>query len=257
MTKIVIIEDEMPAFRLLRGMLEKLRPQWKLVAHHDSVADAVNWLENNAHPDIIFMDIQLSDGLSFNILDQIKVESFVIFTTAFDEYAIQAFKVNSIDYLLKPFDEEVLEKALTKYEQLTENLQHRNTDSIRVDELIASIRMEQKLYRTRFLINYRDMLYTLPVSDIAYFYSENRVTCAVAHNGKEHVVDYTLDKLSEQLDPNLFFRANRSTLVHIDSIKQISPYFKGKIVVTLQPPAKTKVTVSREKASTFKRWLNY
>ena len=257
MIKIVIIEDEKPAYRLLKGMIRKLRPDWDLVAHHESVIDAVTWFQANAHPDIVFMDIQLADGLSFSILDQVKLESFVIFTTAFDEYAIQAFKVNSIDYLLKPFDEEALENAITKYEELTDGLKHKNTDSIKVDELMASIRMEQKLYRTRFLSTYRDTLYTLPVSDIAYFYSENRITYAVAHTGKEHIVGYCLDKLSEDLDPDQFFRASRSTLVHIDAIKHISPYFGGKISVTLQPPAKGKLTVSKEKAPVFKQWLNY
>ena len=201
-----IIEDEIPAARLLNKMLTELRPEWEILVLPGNVEGAVKWYQDNPHPDILFLDIQLTDGVSFSFIEQANPESMIVFTTAYDEYAIRAFKANSIDYLLKPIDKERLGEALEKYET-----------------------NPAKKYRTRFLISGEDKLFTLQVDDIAYFYSENKITFAVTNQNKEHIIDLSLDKLCEQLDPDRFFRTNRQTIVSVQAIQKIESYFLGKL----------------------------
>ena len=220
---VAIIEDEIPAARLLHSMVSGLRPQWELTLIPGSVDEAVAWFDEHPHPDLIFLDIHLADGNAFDFLSAAHPSSVIIFTTAYDQYAIRAFTVNSIDYILKPIDE--------KY--------------------------KEKRYRTRFLISGVDRFWSLQVADIAYFYSENKVTFAVTRKGQEHILDLSLNKLMEQLDPERFFRANRQVLVCIDAIDHAEPFFNGKIVVTVRPPYKQKITISEEKLSAFKLWLNH
>ena len=213
--KAAIIEDEIPAGRLLHKMLSGLRPDWNIVVLPGSIEGSVKWFQEHPHPDIIFLDIQLTDGISFTFIEQAQPESMIIFTTAYDEYAIRAFTVNSIDYLLKPINRERLAEAIEKFERLT--ARYGNTalsnPSNELLNLLKNISNPEKKYRTRFLISGDEKLYTLQVEDIAYFYSENKITFAVTKEGKEHIIDLSLDKLSEQLNPDIFFRTNRQTLV--------------------------------------------
>lgn len=250
---VVIIEDEIPAARLLQSTIKRLRKNWDVKTINGNIEDAVRWFNNNKHPDLIFLDIHLSDGNSFEFLSQAKPTSVVIFTTAYDEYAVRAFSVNSIDYILKPIEEKRLLEAIEKYENFvkpTSNDQYLNN-------ILDSITVSNKKYRTRFLISTTSRYITVAVEDIAYFYSENKITYIVTKLNEERTIDISLDKLTDELDPDKFFRANRQTIVSIESIKKIEPYFNSKIIVTLSPPSKEKITISKEKASSFKVWLNY
>lgn len=253
--KVAILEDEVPAARLLYSMIKRLRSEWDVFILSGSIEEAVKWFGENSHPDLLFLDIQLSDGNSFDFLSVAHPSSVIIFTTAYDQYAIRAFSVNSIDYLLKPIDEGRLSEALVKYEMLIGSSYKQPDDYFNV--ILDSLLQREKRYRTRFLILGSDKFQPLEVADIAYFYSENKVTFAVTFGGQEHIVDLSLNKLSEQLDPDFFFRANRQILLCIKAISHIEPYFNGKIVVFLKPPYKNQIIVSEEKLSSFKMWLNF
>lgn len=252
--KAIIIEDEIPAARLLFSMIKKVRPNWDLEILPGSVDEAVHWFENNDEPQLIFLDIQLSDGNSFEFLEQVRPNAHIIFTTAYDEFAIRAFTVNSIDYILKPVSEERLDEAIRKFESMYEKI---NTNQLYLSNVFEALRAPAKKYRTRFLISGADKLWTLQVSEIAYFYTENKITFATTFQGTEHIIDLSLDKLMEQLDPDRFFRANRQFIISVESIKKIEPYFNSKVVVIVSPRSKEKITISKEKISTFKLWLNY
>lgn len=253
---VVIIEDEHPAARLLKSMIDRIRPEWDTIIIAGSVNDAVTWFAQNAQPDLIFLDIHLSDGNSFDFLSTVKPESIIIFTTAYDEYALQAFSVNSIDYILKPIHQERLLEAVEKYERIySKNFKYKKEYLNNIlDNLSVT---DSKQYRAKFLIYGVDNYTILKVDDIAYFYSENHATIAVTRDGKEMAVDFTLDKLSDQLDPNKYFRANRQFIIGIDSIKKIEPYFRNKLIVCVLPASKTSITISRERITPFKTWLNY
>lgn len=253
--KVVIIEDELHNSRMLTGMINSLRPDWEIIASLESVKQSTEWFTNHDHPDLIFMDIQLTDGICFSIFEKVKIESMVIFTTAYDEYAIQAFKVNSIDYLLKPIKEEQLELAISKFESLHKNsTNENNTDNYQA--ILNALKKGEKAYRKRFLITGASSFYKIETKDIAYFYTTNRITFAVMFNKKEHVVDFTMEKLEEELDPDMFFRANRGQIIHIDSIKKFESYFGGKLMVRLIDPFSEPVTISRLKATEFKNWID-
>lgn len=252
--KAAIIEDEQPAARLLMGLVRKLRPSWDVVMIPGSISEASLWFEENSHPDLLFLDIQLSDGNSFDLVSKVRPQSMIIFTTAFDEYALRAFSVSSIDYILKPVDEGRLNEALSRFETLHSNL-YPPEDYI--ETILDALKSREKRYRTRFLLAESNRYVTLKVSDISYFFSENRITTAVTFKGGRHIIDFSLSKLEDQLDPAAFFRANRKMLVSVDSIAKIEPYFNGKIVLQLTPPFPEKVTVSEERTTPFKMWLDY
>lgn len=253
--QVVIIEDEVPAARLLYLMVARLRPDWEITVLPGSVDEAVAWFGEHPHPDIIFLDIQLADGNAFDFLSVVHPKSVIIFTTAYDQYAIRAFTVNSIDYILKPVDETRLLDAIIKYETMQGTANGLPDDYL--NTLLDTLQHKEKRFRTRFLISGVDRFWSLQVDDIAYFYSENKVTFAVTRNAQEHIIDLSLNKLSDQLDPDRFFRANRQIIVCIDAIDHAEPYFNGKLVVALRPPYKNKVTISEEKLSSFKLWLNF
>lgn len=252
--RVAIIEDEVPAARLLYTLITKIRPQWDVLVLPGSVEDASLWFDANPHPDLLFLDIQLSDGTSFDLLSQIKPDSMIIFTTAYDEYAVRAFSVNSIDYILKPVDETRLSEAIEKYEALNRSIP-RSEDYI--ETLLNALQQHDKRFRTRFLIEGKDKYMTLQIEDIAYFYSGNKITTAVTFSGESHIINLPLSRLEEQLDPDLFFRANRQILLSVKSISRIEPYFNGRISVTLSPFFKDKVTISEDRVALFKMWLNY
>jgi DNA-binding LytR/AlgR family response regulator len=251
---VVIIEDEQHNMRMLAGMLQTLRPAWEVVATCESVKQSVAWLRSNPQPDLILMDIQLADGICFSIFDQVEVKSSIIFTTAFDNYAIQAFKVNSIDYLLKPIKEEDLEQALEKLEQL-KPADTTPPSLIDYSEILAAIRTGRKEYRKRFLITSGNKYFKLNAGEIACFISENKITTAITFTGEKHVVDFSLERLEEELDPDFFFRVDRRSIINIDIISRFEDYFGGKLIVKLKPPFNEKITVSRLKASAFKYWV--
>lgn len=251
---VIIIEDEGHNLRLIEGMIRKLRPAWNLAAALDSVKSSVEWLSANPHPDLIFMDIQLADGLCFAIFDRVEVKSMVIFTTAYDNYAIRAFKVNSIDYLLKPFKEKELEEAILKFESF------RGAGIIDYEmpdypEILEAIRKGEKKYRKRFLVSKGDAYIRLEVEDIAYFYSENRITSAITFGNQSHIIDFALDTLEDQLDPEVFYRANRQLLVNVKAVERVENHFGGKLKLRLTPPFAGDLMVSRLKAINFRQWM--
>lgn len=253
--KVILVEDELHNYRLLRGMIEKLRPNWELVAWLESVKSTVEWLGKNPAPDLIFMDIQLTDGISFSIFEKIKVESMVIFTTAYDEYALRAFQVNSIDYILKPIKQDKLNIAIEKFENVFHHPASKEEKLVNYQELLHEISKGEKKYRTRFLISGATSYFKLDVKDIAWFSTENRVTTAFTFDGKSHIVDQTIEKLEEQLNPDVFFRTNRSTIVHVDAIRKFENHFGGKLILRLVPPFGDAITISRLKATEFKEWV--
>lgn len=252
--KILIIEDEAPAFRRLQKILDEVKPGIEIIDVIDSVEDSVKWLKNHHHPDLIFMDIQLSDGISFEIFDHVTISNPVIFTTAFDEYMLKAFRVNSIDYLLKPIKTEELANSLQKYEQMKSTFSGQAAPDI--NALIQQIILDDKKYKSRFLVKRGDKLLSIEAADIAYFQTRNGVVSLVTGKGQKHLVDYTLDELSNLLDPADFFRANRQFLIHYSMIKEVHRYHKGKLLVEGTLPTEESILVSEERSSLFKKWLD-
>lgn len=253
--RIIIVEDEQHNYRLLRGMVEKLRSNWEIVEWLESVKSTVAWLKNNPSPDLIFMDIQLTDGISFSIFDEVQVDSMVIFTTAYDEYALRAFQVNSIDYLLKPIKAESLKQAIEKFEGLFKVKENAINNKPDYKDLLNAITRGEKKYRKRFLVSGATSYFKLDADEVACFYTENRVTTAVTFKAKEYAIDLTIEKLEEQLDPDLFFRTNRSTIVHINAIRKFENHFGGKLILRLVHPFDQPITISRLKAAEFKNWV--
>ncbi len=253
---ILIVEDEIPTRRHLEKTIKELRPHWSVAGVTGSVEETVEWLEKNPLPELIFMDIQLSDGISFEVFDQVEVKSMVIFTTAYDEYAIQAFNVNSIDYLLKPILPQKLEEAISKFERLYTPALHQHFSRIDFNQLAQALKLGLTNYRTRFMVNLIDGFHTLPVNDIAWIESANKITTAVTFNGHHHILDFTLDKLEKELDPALFFRANRQYILNVNTIRKVENWFNGKLVVKTRPDVKEKLVVSRERSRSFKEWVD-
>jgi len=252
--KVLIIEDEPHNARMLVDMLKKLRPDWEIPAILESVRQSVAWLKNHPQPDLILMDIQLSDGICFSIFEQTQLSSHIIFTTAYDNYAIRAFKVNSIDYLLKPIKESELEAALRKLEELKKN-EISGFPVVGFSEMLQAIREGRKEYRKRFMITSGNRYYKLNTSDIACFVSENKITTAITFENEMHVVDFSLDRLEEELDPDLYFRADRKTIIHIDLVSRFEDYFGSKLIIRLKKPINDKITISRLRTSAFKIWV--
>lgn len=245
--KIVIIEDEKLNSDRLKRLLLELRPDTEIRAILDSVKGTINWFSQHPAPDLVMMDVRLADGISFEIFNQVKIDCPVIFTTAYDEYAVKAFKYNSIDYLLKPIEKEELEHALIKYESQVLNPS--------IENLLSYI--QPKEYRTRFLLPYRDSYKTVMISEIAFFYSELNITYAKLYNGEKEVIAQTLENLELQLSPKEFFRVNRKYIVHLNAIQKVHNYFNGKLKIDLKNNPQEEVLISREKKSLFKTWMDY
>ena len=252
---IIIIEDETPAARRLEKMVLQIDPNITVIAKLDSIEGAVNWFKNNPQPDLVLLDIELADGQSFEIFNLITVTAPVIFTTAYDAFALKAFQVNSIDYLLKPIEEELLRKALDKFAKLKNQLKGGETVSLEIEKLVRTLAL-QKQFKSRFLVKQGEKLISIDVDQIAYCMSEEKLSFLVTHEGKKYVMDDTLDVLEGQLDYKIFFRLNRQFIAHIKSIHSINTYFNGKLKLSLKPDAKEEVIVSRDKAPYFKEWLN-
>ncbi len=250
--KLLIIEDEIHNANRLQLMLKEIDPEITIAGVLESVADSIEWFDKHDEPDLILMDVRLADGLCFEIFSARTITAPVIFTTAYDEYAIRAFKVNSIDYLLKPIHKAELGAALTKYEQLAGS----SMPDPAISNLVDIIKKQGVAYRSRFLIQVNDGYKTILVKDIDYIYSEFKITHLVLHNNVVQALPYTMDELEEQLDPNVFFRANRQHIISIHTIKDIHNFFNGKLKITLSKHPEAEIIISREKAGIFKQWLD-
>lgn len=249
---VLIIEDEAPAFRRLEKILLEIDPSIKIVEVLDSVEDAVKWFKNHHCPDIALMDIQISDGISFQIFDQIDVPCPVVFTTAFDEYLMKAFKVNSIDYLLKPIKKEELEAALEKYKRLHPSPKPEQD----LSEILRQITLSEQQFKSRFLVKIGEKMLSIKAHEIVCFQSRHGIVHIITDSGKKYISDFTLDELGTQLDPLQFFRANRQYIVNADYIETVHKYFKGKLLVDIKHFSEEEIVVSTEKASSFKEWLD-
>ncbi len=247
----IIIEDEFRAADRLEKLLLKLDDKIEVLEKIDSVESAVEWLKKNQHPPLIFLDIQLADGLSFEIFERIQVDSFIIFTTAYDEYAIRAFDLNSIDYLLKPIDENKLLKSLDKFRHFSSK-----NSNVDIDLLKQVLGSGEKSYKKRFVVNVGHKIKTIITEDIAWFTSEDRSTYLVTNENQYLPIDFSLDKLEQLLSPETFFRVSRQFLVSFDAITNISVLSKSRIKLKLKPQANEDVLVSTAKSSKFKDWLD-
>jgi two-component system, LytTR family, response regulator LytT len=251
---VLIIEDEIVSARRLEKMLKGLIPDLRILALLESVGQSVRWFKDNPPPELIFMDIQLSDGSSFDIFSQVEITSPVIFITAYDEYALQAFKVNSIDYLLKPIDKNELAQSLEKLHRLLQFKSY--VSQPEMAQLINSLREAKPNYKTRFLVKAGQTFITIFTPEIAYFFADHKVSYLVTREGKKHLIDQTLEELEDQLDPKVFFRLNRQFIAAVHAITKLHNYFNRKLKVELNPPTDIEVLVSREKSPDFKTWLN-
>ena len=248
---VIIIEDEKPAARRLSRLLKDLGVSVSTMLH--SVEESVAWFKNNQHPDLIFLDIQLSDGLSFEIFEVIEIKSAIIFTTAYDEYALQAFKLNSIDYLLKPIDDEELEVAVNKYKNLKPKAEKLALDFEDIKKLLGN--PLEREYKKRFTARVGQHLKIINADEVACFYSENKGTYAATIDGRNYLLDSTLESLEKELEPKTFFRVSRKFYVNVNYIKDIVSYANSRLQIKLQGYKEQEIIVSREKVKDFKLWL--
>ena len=248
---IIIIEDEKPAARLLQRKVEKLGLQVNTMLH--SVEEAVNWFNSNQHPDLIFLDIQLSDGLSFEIFEQIEIKSAVIFTTAYDEYALRAFKLNSIDYLLKPIDEDDLEIAVNKFKARNVAAPSLSLDFEMIKKMLVNP-MDRE-YKKRFTIKMGQQLKMIAIEEVECFYSENKGTYLHTLDNRDYLLDNTLEQLETELDPKLFYRVSRKFIIPMKAIKEIQLHSNSRLKVILPTYKDDEVIVARERVNDFKEWL--
>jgi DNA-binding LytR/AlgR family response regulator len=248
--KILIVEDEKPNATRLNRFISQLRPDAQVLGMLESVADTIQWFGENECPDLVMMDVRLVDGLSFEIFEKIEIHCPIIFTTAYDEYAVRAFKYNSIDYLLKPVELDELENALKKADS------QRPLVGMRSLEVLLGQYLGKQL-RNRFLLPYRDGYKTVLVKDIEYIYSESKITRSRLVDGTEEILPQTLEELESQLDPKLFFRANRGFIISEGAIGRVFNHFNGKLKIELRNYPELEVLVSRDKAQVFKSWMDF
>lgn len=246
----LIIEDEDIASRRLQNLIEELAPNCEILAHISSVESGHKWFSENALPDLIFLDIQLNDGYGFDIIDKLTKHPPIIFTTAYNEYAIRGFKYNGLDYLLKPIDKNELRKALEKYTETIESRKNNMTDVEAIRHLF------NKEYKRRFMVKVGNQFHSFNVEDIAYFMADEGVIFLVTSKGQKSPVEYTIDQLEEILDPIHFFRINRKFMVSVNAVKEIHSYFNSRLLLKLSPQQNEQIIVSRERTTNFKRWLD-
>ena len=251
MIKTLIIEDEEPAALRLEKLLVEIDPEVRILEKLDIVESAVQWFTENDPPDLVMLDIQLADGLSFEIFKQTEIDSFVIFTTAYDEYAIRAFELNSIDYLLKPIDKDKLIRSIEKFKKI-------RTSSPRVDfqELMHMLEGEKKKYKKRFIVNIGSKIKSVETSEVAYFYSLEKSTFICTGENHHYPVDFSLDNLEGLIDPDDFFRINRQYIINFNCISKIHVLSKSRIKIETIPSANETLLVSTAKAHAFRLWLD-
>ena len=249
---IVIIEDEKPAARRLERMLNTEGLCVMKMLH--SVAKAKEWFRENEQPELIFLDIQLSDGLSFEIFEESEITSSIIFTTAYDQYALKAFKLNSIDYLLKPIDKDELQSSIKKYNQFkpTKEEQQPSIPLKQIKQLLSSY---QNNYKERFTVKVGQHIRSIKIEDVECFYSENKASFIYTKTGRNYPIDYSLGQLEDLLDPLVFFRVSRKYYINIDSIKDIIAYSNSRLKIKLDKYEEDEIIVSRERVKDFKIWL--
>lgn len=251
--KVLIIEDEPQAAKRMESLINTLEPQAEILDKIDSVKKAVQWIQSHSAPDLIFMDIQLADGISFQIFEQCEVKSPVIFTTAYDAYALKAFKVNSIDYILKPIDKDEMQAALKKFHSV--NRTHQESKHA-LENIGQAIQMLTKKYKTRFVIKVGEHLKSVEVSEILFFFSLEKATFCQTKDGRKNILDFTLDQLEEILDPTRFFRINRKHIIAADSIQDMISYTNSRLKLVLKTSDDNDVIVARERVQEFKDWLD-
>ncbi len=253
--KILIVEDEKPAIDKLENLLLKYDDEIEIVGVCKSVDQTVSWINNkDNHADLIFLDIQLTDGLSFEVFQRTEVNTPVIFITAYNEYALQAFKVNSIDYLLKPLNYDDLYKSMEKIKVLRENLPA-NKERIHYDELSRVLLQMNKTYKYRFLVKVGDHIKSIKAESISLFYAEGRTVFILTNKQNKYIIDYTLEELEKNLDPDIFFRPNRSFIVNINAIKDVVMYSNSRLLIVLTDDFEKEIIVSREKVVQLKTWF--
>lgn len=247
---VLVFEDEALSAQRLCTLITQIDSSMNILAVIDSVSKGIEWLQNHAMPDLMFMDIHLSDGIVFEVFNQIKISSPIIFTTAFDEYAIKAFKVNSVDYLLKPIDKEELEQAIIKFKTIRQDI------SILSSFVNDYLQKTITPYKSRFLVKIADQLKHIFVEDIAYFRSEGDFVVAITYSKSKYNIDNSLEQLDKILNPSLFYRINRKYIISLSSIERIHNHFNGRLKLQLKPSANDDVFVSRERVGAFKLWLD-
>lgn len=246
--KVLIVEDETAAYESLVEMLKDAHPLIDVVANTESVRQTIQWLRTHPEPDLIFMDIHLSDGSSFLIFEHLSVETPIVFTTAYDDYAIEAFKLNSVDYLLKPIKAEELARALHKFSKWT------RTDALQYLTRLAQL-APPKQYKDKLLLPQHDQLLLIDLHDVSYFYTTDKSTLVCLKNGQTYPYAKTLEQVLMTLDPLLFYRANKQYLIARDAVKSITIWFDSRLLVTLRTNVPERLYVSKNKAAEFKAWL--
>jgi DNA-binding LytR/AlgR family response regulator len=249
---ILIIEDELPAFKRISKLILEIDSQIQIVGHADSITSAVSLFNQWPNIDLALMDIELADGQSFEIFNQVTVKCPVIFTTAYDEFALKAFKVNSIDYLLKPIDPNELKIAIEKFKRI-----HSKPEQINLNQLLQAFQStNSQNYKQRFLVKLGQKLISIAATDIAYFHAQEKVVYLVSKDQKKYIVDYKLDELEAQLNDHDFFRITRSFIIHIQSIVKVHKYFNSRLLVEVKPAVEEQLLVSRIKVDAFLNWLD-
>jgi DNA-binding LytR/AlgR family response regulator len=250
---VLIIEDEPQAAKRMETLMKELEPSVIIIGKIDSIKNAVEWIPNNPPPDLILMDIQLADGISFSIFERCTVQSPVIFTTAYDEYALKAFKVNSIDYILKPVDKDELSAALTKFRSMKRSAPD---TKLLLDNIGQAVQMLTKRYKSRFMIKVGEHLKTIETTSLLYFYSQDKATFCYTTDNRSLILDYTLEQLEEMVDPSIFFRVNRKYLVSATAITDIISYTNSRLKLKLKGSQDDDIIVARERVQDFKEWLD-
>jgi DNA-binding LytR/AlgR family response regulator len=250
MIKTLIIEDEQPAALRLEKLLRSIEPEIEVIAVIDTIESAVRWFENNPAPDLIMLDIQLGDGISFDIFSKTKIESHVIFTTAYDEYAIRAFELNSIDYLLKPVNEARLKQSIEKYKKYNTSGQY-----INIQKLLESIEIQNNKFKKRFVVTISGKIKVVETDDVAFFYSKEKNTFLCNGEGRHYPIEFSLDQLESILNPGIFFRVNRQYIVQYKNINGIDILSKSRIKIKTLPVADDEILISSTRTSEFRQWL--
>ncbi|KAA5535166.1 response regulator transcription factor [Taibaiella lutea] len=247
--KVIIIEDELPAYKRLSKLLQEVtRDKIEILTHLDSIEASLIWLQNNPTPHVVFLDIHLADGSAFDLLKKVKPDCPIIFTTAYDQYALEAFKTDGLDYLLKPIKKEDLLLALQKRNRFTKLFSQKETTE-------ETPKVNTQTLKKRFIVRFGEHIKTLDVEEIAYCFSSHKATCACTFAGQVYPIDYNLDALEQMLNPMDYFRVNRQFITHIRAIKEMKTYSKGRVFLALQPAIDESLIVSSEKSAKFKKWL--
>ncbi len=251
MIRTLIIEDEAPAAKRLEKLLKEVEPSITILETLESVSSAIKWFKQHPLPDLLMLDIQLADGLSFDIFKQVRIDSFVIFTTAYDEYAIKAFELNSIDYLLKPINRDKLEKSVEKFVRL-----HGEISTIDIQAVIAAMDRGRKKYKQRFSVNVGTKIKSIETTNIAYFYSMDKTTFLCTKEKRHYPIDFALDKLEELMDPQYFFRINRQYTLNYHAIEKINVLSRSRVAIITIPPTEEPLLISTARTHEFRLWLD-